>query len=450
MKRALIVVAVYLLAMIGLGIYLALRSSQAEGLTLTIISPHPEGIREEFNRAFSEWHEARFGEPATLVWVDQGGTAQDLRYIRSQFSQNPDGIDIDLFWGGGIEPYLQLADAGLLEPCPLPKEQLHAIPREFAGFPMYDKDFRWYGAALSGFGIIYNKKRFRELGHPLPKTWEDLGDPALFGEVGSGDPTQSGAAHACYEIMLQAHGWQKGFEVLTRMGGNIKAYMNSSSEVPERVSSGDIACGMAIDFYAWARIARDGKGKIGFVLPQGLTVVNPDAIAILKGAGNPELAQRFISFVMTEPGQRLWVLPKGAADGPQKYELNRIPAVPAVYKKYKNVTRITFDPTTFRSGFRYDSEKASLRYAAINDLLNALLIETHDELTAAWKAVVKAGRVDAFSGPLGEPPISEEELLRYARDKWNAPVFRQRKIADWKLFAQKKYRRIAAEVSAGR
>ena len=447
MKKALTVLVIFVLVIVGLG-YLVLRpASQAKGRVLTIISPHTEGIREEFGRAFSQWHLEHFAEPAALEWLDQGGAADDLRYVRSQFAATPDGIPIDIFWGGGIEPYLQLAKEGLLQPCPLSEEHLQAIPREVGGFPMLDEAHRWYGAALSGFGIIYNKKRLRELQHPVPKTWEDLGTPRLLGEVGSADPRHSGATHACYEIILQAYGWEKGFEVVTRMAANVKAYLGSSGEVPKHVSLSDIACGLAIDFYAWAQIAHDGKDKIGYVLPQGLTVVNPDAIAVLKGTREPELARRFIQFVMTEPGQRLWVLPKGAEGGPQVYELNRIPALPQVFKKYREQSRITFDPDEFRSSFTYDPAKGSLRYAALNDLLGALVIDTHSELTAAWTAVIKADKVDGLSGRLGKPPLSEEELLRLARDQWKDPVFRNRQIAAWRAFAQAKYGAIASELS---
>src|SRR4030095_6694934 len=53
-----------------------------------------------------------------------------------------------------------------------------------------------------------------------------------------------------------------------------------------------------IDFYAWAQVNEAGADKIGFVMPDNLTVINPDGIAILKGAPNPSVAEAFGSFVI--------------------------------------------------------------------------------------------------------------------------------------------------------
>ena len=41
--------------------------------TLTLISPHWEGVRTEFGRAFSEWTASRYGHPTRLEWLDVGG-----------------------------------------------------------------------------------------------------------------------------------------------------------------------------------------------------------------------------------------------------------------------------------------------------------------------------------------------------------------------------------------
>ena len=55
---------------------------------------------------------------------------------------------------GGVDPFLQLARDGLLAFVSLPKQVLDPIPRQFAGIDVNDPDGRWFGAALSGFGII--------------------------------------------------------------------------------------------------------------------------------------------------------------------------------------------------------------------------------------------------------------------------------------------------------
>jgi len=122
-----------------------------------LISPHNEAIRYEFGRGFDEWHRKRFGEGAAVEWRDAGGTADALRFVQSEFVTKPDGIGIDIFFGGGSEPFLLLADQKLALPYEPPKEILSGIPQSLNGIEVYDAGHAWYGAALSSFGILQNR-----------------------------------------------------------------------------------------------------------------------------------------------------------------------------------------------------------------------------------------------------------------------------------------------------
>ena len=62
-----------------------------------------------------------------------------------------------MFFGGGIDPYWQLKELGLLERYQVADSILSAIPKDLNGVALYDPDFTWYGTAISGFGIVYNK-----------------------------------------------------------------------------------------------------------------------------------------------------------------------------------------------------------------------------------------------------------------------------------------------------
>ena len=243
---------------------------------LILISPHWEGVRTEFGRAFSEWTVQRFGHRTELEWLDIGGTSDAIRYVKSEFTRSPSGINIDIFFGGGVDPFMQLADAALLEAVQLAGNVLEPIPRTFAGIEIYDPDGRWFGAALAGFGILCNRKVCQRLDLAVPATWKDLGRPEYLTWVGSGDPRSSGSIHMAYEIILQAYGWEEGWEIVTRMCGNTRNLSRAGSEVPKDAAMGEMACGMSIDVYAWREVAEVGDDRMGFVLPEGLTVINPD------------------------------------------------------------------------------------------------------------------------------------------------------------------------------
>src|SRR6185369_14007180 len=119
-----------------------------------LISPHNEAIRYEFGRGFDAWHRRQFGEGATVEWRDAGGTADALRFVQSEFVTKPDGIGIDVFFGGGSEPFLLLADKKLALAYQPPDAILSGIPQNLNGIEVYDAGHAWYGAALSSFGIL--------------------------------------------------------------------------------------------------------------------------------------------------------------------------------------------------------------------------------------------------------------------------------------------------------
>ena len=48
------------------------------------------------------------------------GSTDIVRYIESQFSVKPEGIGVDVVFGGGTDPYLYLKGKGLLAPYRLP------------------------------------------------------------------------------------------------------------------------------------------------------------------------------------------------------------------------------------------------------------------------------------------------------------------------------------------
>ena len=63
-----------------------------------------------------------------MDWRDVGGTSSNYRFIDSEFKRVPEGIDVDMFFGGGTDSYLRLAAQNLLSPYKLPTAQLKQIP----------------------------------------------------------------------------------------------------------------------------------------------------------------------------------------------------------------------------------------------------------------------------------------------------------------------------------
>jgi len=420
-------------------LFLIVLPKSAHADQLVLMSPHSDEIKNEFEAAFQTYYQENTGREMHLEWLDiGGGTSSILRYIKSEFGRVPEGIGIDLFFGGGMDPYIDIAEQGLCEPYQLPDNILTRLPTKIGGVPLYDPHYQWYGATLAGFGIVYNKRVLDMMGFPPPKTWADLGRPELFSWVGSGDPRKSGSVHMAYELILQAYGWDRGWEVITTMGANVRNFGASGSYAPKEVAVGEVAYGLSIDFYAWMQSEQVGGDYIGFTMPDNLTIVNPDGIAILKGAPNLEAAQMFVAFVMSDAGQKLWFLQKGSPGGPINSQLNRFTVLPDLYDQYQKEAAISINPFRWKSDLIYDATTGGARWNIVNDLIGVMVIDSHAALQQSWQAAIKSGLSDTKRKQLSAMPITAAEAQELAQT-WRDPEVRNRTLATWTTFARTKY-----------
>ena len=411
---------------------------------LVIISPHWEGIETEFDTGFKVWYAKETGRQVAVDWLDQGGSSSDFRFIESEFKRLPEGIGIDLFFGGGTDNYLKLAAKGLLAPYKLSETQLARIPKEIFGIPVYDPKYRWYGAALSSFGIMYNEELRALFDLPEIQTWHDLTHPELINRVGAADPRESGSAHMMYELILQGYGWEEGFELITQLGANVRGFSAGSNAIPRDVAAGQVIYGMAIDFYAYGQIAEIGADKIKYVVPPDAAVVSPDSIAILKGAPNMEVAQKFLDFVLSDEAQKLWVLRDTDPEGPKwKGGLNRSSVIPALYDELGERCVAANPYELDLTPIDYDAVKGGIRWDIVGDLIGALVIEPHKDLVNTWKAINKSKDPEKRAAAiqiLGQVPITEAVALELSHDDWQKPDFRNQKLKEWRGFAKEKFR----------
>jgi ABC-type Fe3+ transport system substrate-binding protein len=424
---------------------LAGRGAEPE---VIVISPHWEGIKDETSRAFSAWHQKTYGEPAVIRWREAGGGgSQIVRFLRGEYAGHASS-GIDVLYGGGIDPFRELEKDGLLARCDLPPDILAAIPAQLNGMAIRDPGQEWFGASLSGFGIITNERARGVLGLPAVRQWSDLADPRLAGWISACDPRASSSALSIYEIMLQTLGWERGWAVLMQMSGNTRNFLSSSAASAVEVGMGDAVYGVAIDSYGQAQSAYYGPQNVSFVLPEGQTVINPDSIAVLKNPPHPEMARRFLESVLSRPGQLLWMLPKGAPGGATRAVINRMSVQPALYGELAGVTPVRTDPFTLPTGLHYSEELGSKRRAILSQLIAACMIDPHDELIRAWKALndpANASRRPALLAEFLAPPCSAEELLTDAAI--HDQVRRTALVNRWQNEALRRYAEIAAQAA---
>lgn len=428
----------------GLLVGISLLAANAAEDEVIVISPHQDAIKEETSRAFNAWHEKTYGRPGIIRWKEVGGGgSQIVRFLRAEY-QTSSSAGIDVLYGGGVDPFLELKKDGLLTRYDPPADILAQIPAKLNGMDILNPDHEWFGTCLSGFGIITNERVRQAVGLPEVHTWADLANPRLAGWISATDPRASGSALAIYEIILQANGWDKGWRLLMEMSGNVRHFLSSSAASAVEVGIGDAAYGVAIDTYGQAQASYYGTGNVSFVLPEGQTVITPDSIAILKNPPHPEMAQHFVEFTLSRAGQLLWMMPKGSPGGATRYIINRMSVYPALYDELAGVTPIKINPFKTHSDFVYSSSLGSKRRAILSVLIAAWMIDTHDVLAPAWKATQKLppDRRQALLEKLLAPPCSEAELLHLADTDWKDPIKRTALTNRWQNEALERYKSV--------
>ncbi len=396
--------------------------------------------------ALDRWPGPR--RPVEFVWQDVGGgTSAIQRFVEARFQMSPNGIGIDVLFGGGTDMYLRLASLGYLEKLDMTALLRGRIPEHLNGVPLYDAQGRWFGPMVSSFGILVNREVLRRIGEPEPTAWTDLARPSMRGWVNAADPRLTGSIHMVYEIILQGEGWDPGFRTLARLGANAHSFSRDSGTLTRSVSIGEVAAAGTVDVQALGAVNRAPQ-MMNFVLPKN-TVINADAVAVLLGAPRKELARAFVEYTLSDAGQKLFLLRPGEPGGPRKYALARLSVVEKLYEEYPPEARAVgaANPFAQRSESPYRANVSNRRWDALNDLFGAVIVDAHDDLAAAWKALQESRLPDADKQRLEEelfrPPVTEQELEAHAkRIIEQGPRSRSAQVNQWGEEARARYRRI--------
>ncbi len=460
---------------------------------LVIMTPHNETIKREFTEAFTEYWENKTGEKVYVDWRSPGGTSEIRMVLESDFSVNEkngkEGIGVDVFFGGGDYIFKKLAEKKRLVPLKVFDQHKawfkesgakDGIRKTFTGEQCYGDEKRWVGVCLSQFGICYNVDGIKALGVAPPTSWDDLGDPKYYGLVALADPTKSGSVARAFEMLIQQkihaeiatlrsrpgetrkqlrvrairNGWAKGLQLIQRISANARYFTDSASKIPHDVSQGDAVAGMCVDFYGRtyneALKKPDGTSRLQWVPAKGGTSTSVDPVAVFRGAPSPELAHGFVEFLLTEKGQMLWNAKVGTKNGPKHRALRRLPIRPDLYTPqhladYSDPAEL---PYQNHADFTYEPAITGELFEAMREQIKVMCIDTHDELSDAWGAII----AHSNNGILPRRPLerfNDVKLFSYTNTYQLKRVLDKRRIEDNEkmhrnLWADEKLNRLAA------
>lgn len=443
--------------------------------TLVVLTAHNEAVRYEFANGFKNWYYKKTGKVVTIDWRTPGAGSQELvqyidsvyanafrlywenslgrswnsevqqafmnrtdtpkenlpvifKEVREAFNQSDVGCGIDIFFGGGKPDVLMQGKKGQIVPSGIFEKHPEwfkddSIPQYCSGNELWDKEHRWVGAAIDGFGIIYNRDVLNRIGFfDKIEQWKDLTSEKLIGEVAVTDPVGSGTFTMTFEIIIQQQmqnvlrdlldeglpdneetrkkaiyeGWTKGMQLIQLISANARYFTDAATKPVLDVAAGNCAVGLSIDYYGLFQEenlkVRSGSDRFVFVMPRGGSAVSPDPISLLKGAPHAALASDFIEYVLSLEGQKLWDFKVGAPGGPVRYALSREPIRKELYGPEYLQYRQNPELNLYKDAadFIYHPEWTGHLLKELRFVIKAAFVDVHQSLVNAWKAIIAA------------------------------------------------------------
>lgn len=232
----------------------------------------------------------------TKVNVSMKGSGEAL----AQLIAEKDNPKTDIWFGGTGDPHLQAAEQGLsLEYKSPALSQLHGWAQQQAQQSAY-KTVGIYSGPL-GFG--YNSELLAKKKLPIPKTWNDLLNPAFKGEIQVANPASSGTAYTMVATLVQLMGEDKAFEYMKKLHTNISQYTRSGTGPIKAAARGETT--VSISFVHDAPGEKMQGFPVETVTPADGTGAEIGSMSIIKGARNLEAAKKFYEWALTPGAQEM-------------------------------------------------------------------------------------------------------------------------------------------------
>ena len=224
-------------------------------------------------------------------------TGEALAQLRAE-AANP---KTDLWWGGTGDPYLQAAEAGLLEAYrPAYLNDLHGwAVRQYA---MSGNMVGGFYTSAIGFGWNEDVLKKRKLA--APRCWSDLLNPAYKGEIETSHPASSGTGYTILAGLVQMMGEEPAFDYLKKLHRNVTQYTRSGTAQAKSVAKGEVGIGVSFIF-GFENERQQGFTQVKSAAPCEGTSYEIGGIALVKGARHKAEAIKYYDWLMSPAGQQI-------------------------------------------------------------------------------------------------------------------------------------------------
>jgi iron(III) transport system substrate-binding protein len=264
-------------------VLVALALGLAAAQSLTIYSSVDEENAQRILAAFT----ADTGIQVNMVFLSSGPA---LSRIEAE-QNNPQA---DVWFGAPSENHVLAKDRGLTQAYV--SANADALVPEFK-----DADGFWHAIYTNPLALGVRTDVLAERGLDVPRTWEDLTDPAYQGLIQMPSVQSSGTAYAVLLTMIELYGEDAAFDYMRRLNPNVQTYTQSGTAPSGALGIGETV--IALQFSpGFLRLVDEGF-PVEVVFPAEGVGYEVAAMSILAGTRNLEAAQALVDWMTSEAGQ---------------------------------------------------------------------------------------------------------------------------------------------------
>ena len=278
-----------------------------EEVPTLVISTWPANIDTITANVFKPFEEAN----NCKIVVDTGNNSERLAKLK----ENPDGYDVVYFSDYYVK---QAIAADLLLPVDSSKIEGLSDLYEFCQNP---NNGYGPGYTVTGFGILYDPTAFDD---PIT-SWKQLWNDDVMSELAVPDITVTSGPYMV-EIAGKVAGVSPeenedpAFELIKKLADNGSIFYSSTGDLVSKFELGEVSVAVCQDFDASTiRAAKEGLEYV--IVPEEGSYLGINQVNITKSCKNPELAYKFISWLISYDVQYEDALARVEAPANTKVEL---------------------------------------------------------------------------------------------------------------------------------
>jgi iron(III) transport system substrate-binding protein len=275
------------------------RLTLAGALAASLLAPFPgpalaQGSLNMLCAPAADWCEAIAAGFQRETGIRVNMTRKSSGEILAQLAAEAQNPRTDVWFGGSAETHITATERSLLQTYTSPNMAgLH----DWAQRAHRLSTGHCVGVSSGAIGIAHNRELMTRKNLPIPRSWEDLANPAYRGEVQLPNPNSSGTAYTIIAGLVQLWDEDRAFAYLRRLHVNVNAYTRSGAAPMQAVARGETA--LAASFNMETTSMQQAGFPIDIVYPSEGTSYEVACMSIVRGARNLNQARRFYDWYLT-------------------------------------------------------------------------------------------------------------------------------------------------------